>query len=123
MIKTIHVTTVLVTLALFLFRGGWYYARYRMPLPKPLRILPHLNDTVLTITGITMAVSYGINPFVETWFLAKLIALFAYIGLGMYAFRNKRLQGKHLWAWVIALLVFFYIIGVVRTHQLIPGVY
>lgn len=117
MIKTIHVSTVVFTLVLFLVRGGWYFFWADKAMPKLLRYLPHLNDTVLTITGITMAVMYSISPLGQTWFLAKIIALFAYIGLGMYAFKEKRLYGKRLFSWLLALLVFFYIIGVVRTHS------
>lgn len=117
MIKNIHVTTVIITLILFLVRGAWYYFRYQQPLLKPLRYLPHLNDTLLTITGITLAVTYGISPLQQPWFLMKLIALFCYIGLGMYAFREKHLYGKRLLAWLLALLMFFLILGIVETQN------
>lgn len=117
MLKTVHVASVAITLILFLVRGGWYLFRPNQPLYRPLRYLPHINDTILTITGISMAVSFGISPLVETWFLAKLIALFAYIGLGMYAFKEHRLYGKRMIAWILALCVFLYIFGVVRTHS------
>ena len=64
-----------------------------------------------------MAVLYSISPLDQSWFLVKIIALFAYIGLGMYAFKEKHLYGRRLVAWALALCVFFYIIGVVRTHS------
>ena len=102
---------------MFLYRGGWYYFRHNKPILPVFRFLPHLNDTVLTVTGITMAISYGISPLEQTWFFVKLIALVTYIGLGMYAFKEKHLYGKRLVAWVGALLVFVYILGVVRTHS------
>lgn len=117
MVKSIHIATVVITLILFLFRGGWYWLRPSQPLMLPLRILPHLNDTVLTISGVTMAIMYAYNPFEQLWFMAKIVALLAYIGLGMYAFREKHLYGKRLLAWFIALLMFVYIFAVVRTHN------
>jgi uncharacterized membrane protein SirB2 len=120
LIKQIHVATVVVTFILFVIRGTWYYFRADKPLNKVLRFLPHINDTLLTVTGISMAFMYSISPLVETWFLAKLIALLLYIGLGMYAFREKRLYGSRLLAWCLALLVFVYILGVVRTHSALP---
>ena len=119
MIKAIHVSTVVLTLILFLVRGGWYYFRADKVMPGPLRYLPHLNDTVLTVTGIWMAVLYSISPLDQSWFLVKIVALFAYIGLGMYAFKEKHLYGRRLVAWGLALCVFFYIFGVVRTHSVL----
>ena len=85
MIKWIHMSTALISINLFILRAYWVFKNSSMINKKWVRIVPHLNDTILLITAITLAVSLQQYPFVHHWLSAKVFALLAYIVLGMYA--------------------------------------
>lgn len=78
---------LLVTISIVLFQYRFLLKRLKKPLWKPLKIIPHLNDTLLLITGISLTFLAGFNPLVHSWLLAKIIALFLYIGFGMLALK------------------------------------
>ncbi|GAW87076.1 conserved hypothetical protein [Bathymodiolus platifrons methanotrophic gill symbiont] len=74
---------------------------------KVLKIAPHVIDTILLLSGITlvfqgnwMAGEYG-------WILTKVVMLIAYIGFGVMAMRSTGL--KRWGAFVLALVCFGYI--------------
>ncbi len=60
-----------------------------------------------------------VNPLATSWLLAKIIALVAYIGLGMVALRPGRPAAVRAAAWLAALLTFGYIVSVaIRKNPL-----
>lgn len=112
MLKTIHLATVAITLILFVTRGTLIYLLRSEVESKLLKIAPHVNDTVLLVTGIWLAIDLQQYPFVDHWLTAKVIALLAYIILGMVAMKWGRGQSKGFIAWLIAILVIAYMITV-----------
>ena len=76
MIKLIHMSTALISISLFLIRGFWVFKSSPMMNKKWVKILPHVNDTVLLTTATILAISTQQYPFVQTWLSAKFIALF-----------------------------------------------
>ncbi len=84
------------------------------------RILPHLIDTVLLVTGIWLAFRLQLSPIQHAWLGDKLIAVMLYIGLGAVALRFGRSRAVRITSWVAALIVFAYIVGVAVTHQPMP---
>ena len=117
MLKTIHLVTVGITLALFFYRGSLIYISKKDFNNKFLKITPHINDTVLLTTGIWMAINIQQYPLVHHWLTAKVVGLLAYIILGMFAMKWFRGTGKGLIAWVLAILVFIYIISAAHYHD------
>ena len=117
MLKNIHVTAVAITLILFVLRGFWMITQSSRLQQRWVRVLPHVNDTILLVSAIALAVSMGQYPFVHAWLTAKVIALLAYIGLGMIAIRHGRRQGQRITAWLAALLVFGYMVSVAVTKS------
>lgn len=112
MIKLIHMTTAFISISLFLLRGFWVFQSSAIMTRKWVKILPHVNDTVLLVTAIILAVSIQQYPFVDAWLTAKFIALLVYIIFGMFALkRAKQMQNKILF-FILALLMFSYIVGV-----------
>ena len=106
-----------MSFSLFFLRGVWMVLdspRLRM---RWVRVVPHVNDTLLLAAGVWLAlmlrVSLGANP----WLVAKLVALPVYVGLGMLALRAGRTKRVRIVAWVAALLVFFYIAAVAITRS------
>lgn len=84
---------------------------------KWVKIVPHVNDTVLLIAAIILAVSIQQYPFVHTWLTAKFIALLLYIIFGMFALkRAKRKTGKSIF-FILALLSFGYIVAVALARS------
>ncbi len=57
MLKTLHLTTIAISLALFILRGVWMMADSPRLQARWVRIVPHLNDTLLLASGIGLAVT------------------------------------------------------------------
>lgn len=120
MVKHIHLTCVLVSLILFLIRGTWalyYPAKLKQTWVK---ILPHLVDTVLLVSAITLAIKLQQYPLTDSWLTAKLIALCAYIALGSYVVKSSAAQPRKLLAFLAAITTFAYIVSVALTHNPLP---
>ncbi len=120
-LKHLHALTVVTTLALFLLRGYWMLADSPRLQARWLKIAPHVNDTLLLAAAIAMLVVAELNPLNQPWLLAKIIGLFAYIGLGTVALKRGRTKAVRVKALVAALGVFAYIVAVAVTKQVIPG--
>jgi uncharacterized membrane protein SirB2 len=120
-LKTIHVTCVVVSYALFFIRGVWMMRGSPLLAQRWVRIVPHVNDTVLLASAIAMLVTIRLNPFSTGWLTAKLLGLIAYIGLGMFALRRGRTKRTRVTAWFAAQAVFFYIVAVALTKSPAPG--
>ena len=116
-LKATHLTSVFVTLGLFVLRAYWAFRHspsLRMPL---MRWLPHANDTVLFAAALGTAAALGQYPFVNDWLTAKVLALLAYIVLGHITLWRCRTNGQRAVAMAAALSTFAYIMLVARCHD------
>jgi uncharacterized membrane protein SirB2 len=117
LLKQLHLTTIALTLALFILRGVWMMtASPRLQAPW-VRIVPHINDTLLLTSGIGLAVLIRQYPLVHGWLTAKFFALILYIALGTFALKRGKTRGQRITAWIGALLVFGYMVAVAITHD------
>jgi len=119
-IKQIHLAAVAITFMLFVLRGAWMMLDSPWLQRRWVRIVPHVNDTVLLAAGIWLAFFLRQIPGASGWLTAKLVALIAYIVLGMVALRRGHTKGQRIAAWVAALVVFGYIIAVALTRNPVP---
>jgi uncharacterized membrane protein SirB2 len=119
-LKSVHVTCAGLSYAGFFIRGVWMIRESPLRRTRTARSLPHVIDTVLLATAIAMAVQLGIYPFTASWLTAKLIALLAYISLGMIALRWGRTRRVRIAAWIAAQCVFVYMVGVAITRSPVP---
>lgn len=119
-IKHLHITTVYITIALFLLRGAWMMFKPEMLQKRWVRIVPHVNDTVLLVSALVLTTFIGQYPFVHGWLTAKVIGLVVYIGLGIVALRAGRSKGVRIAAFIGALITFWYIYNVARAHHPAP---
>ena len=115
-LKTLHLTTIALTLALFVLRGAWMIADSPQLQARWVRILPHVNDTLLLASGLGLAIMLQQYPLVHGWLTAKFFALIAYIMLGTIALKRGKTKMQRIIAWVAALLVFGYMVAVARAH-------
>ncbi|NTV96782.1 MAG: SirB2 family protein [Thiobacillus sp.] len=122
LLKLIHVGTVYITFGLFLVRGIWMLLDSPRLQDRWVRVLPHLNDTLLLTAAIGMLVTGGLNPLSHPWLLVKIGGLLLYIYLGTMALKRGRTKGQRAGYFAAALATIGYIIAVAVTKQVIPGV-
>ena len=119
-VKNLHLTTIAISLGLFVLRGAWMIAASPRLQARWVRVVPHINDTLLLASGIGLAVLIQQYPLVHGWLTAKLLALILYIGLGTLALKRGKTRGQRIAAWIAALLVFGYMLAVAITHNPFP---
>jgi uncharacterized membrane protein SirB2 len=122
LLKLIHVGTVYITFGLFLVRGIWMLIDSPRLQDRWVRVVPHLNDTLLLTAAIAMLVVGGHNPLEQPWLLVKIAGLLLYIGLGTLALKRGKTKAQRATYFVAALATIGYIIAVAVTKQVIPGV-
>lgn len=120
--RTVHLGCVVVTLCGFMLRGLWMWQDSPRLQQRWLQWLPHLVDSLLLASAITLAVLLRQYPGAEGWLTAKLVALLVYIVLGSIALRRGRTRQVRGWAWLGALLTFGYIVAVAITRNPVPWV-
>lgn len=114
-LKFLHVTFAVLSLLGFSLRGFWMLKESPMLHKKPVRILPHINDTLLLLTAIMLAVLTGFYPFVVGWVTLKVVLLVVYIVLGIFALkRGKTRQSRTIFfvAALVTILAIFAIAGI-----------
>ena len=119
-IKYLHISFVSLSYILFFLRGVWMLRASPLLQQRWVRIVPHIVDTALLASAITLAIQLSISPLAAPWLMAKIIALLAYILLGTIAIKRGKTKNIRIVAWLAAQLVFFYIIGVAITHDPLP---
>lgn len=103
-IKHSHVLLVVLTFVLFNIRYGLRLALPSKPLPRLLKILPHINDTLLLLSGLWLMHITHWMPFVNaSWLGVKLVLLALYIVWGVVALRSAPRTGRSAFAYVMAL--------------------
>lgn len=85
------------------------------------RILPHVVDSLLLGSALTMAWMSGQYPFVNGWLTAKLFGLIAYILLGMTALKRGRTMAIRARFFGLAVLAYLYIVSVALTRSPLLG--
>ena len=117
LLKTVHISSAAGSYILFFLRGIWSLNGSAIMSQRWIKIVPHVVDTLLIVSAIMLAFSIREYPFVDAWLTAKVIALLLYIGLGFVALRYGRSKTVRLSAWVMAQLVFTYIVLVAISHN------
>lgn len=116
-VKYLHVTCVVLSVSLFVLRGALELMAQPWRQWRLLKVAPHVIDTVLLTSALWLAWRIGQYPFVHGWLTAKVLALLAYILLGMRALGKNTPPGQRLPYFGAALLSVGYIVGVALTHS------
>ena len=117
LLKQLHLSTIALTLALFVLRGIWMMRESPRLQARWVRIVPHLNDSLLLASGISLAILTQQYPLVNDWLSAKFFALILYIVLGTIALKRGQTRSQRIAAWIAALLVFGYMVAVAVTRD------
>ncbi len=121
LIKSLHLSTVFITAALFLLRVIWMLQASPLLQHRVIKVVPHINDSLLLISGITLAVMTHQYPFVNGWLTAKLFALLAYIVFGSLALKRGRTLQHRRVAALLAVATFAYILAVALNRNPLPS--
>lgn len=116
-LKHLHVTCVVLSGLGFCLRGCWMLLGSPLSRHRLTRILPHIVDTLLLGSALSMAWMSGQYPFVNGWLTAKLFGLLAYILLGMMALKRGRTLAARRRYFGFALLAYAYIVWVALSRN------
>lgn len=119
-LKSIHVTCVASSYVLFVLRGIWMLRDSTILRQRWIRIVPHVVDTVLLASAITLAWQYALSPLETPWLAVKILALLLYIAMGSIALKRGKTRRTRLLAWLSAQAVFLYIVSVAVAHHPMP---
>jgi uncharacterized membrane protein SirB2 len=116
-LKLIHVSCAFMSIAGFGLRGYWMASDNPLLQHRAAKVLPHIIDTLLLGSAITLLVILRLSPLAQPWLCAKIIALLLYIGLGMVALRFGRSKNIRVGAWLLALLTVGYMVSVAYSKS------
>ena len=109
-LKLIHVSAALISIIGFIARGILMITESAYLNKKWLKIVPHIVDTILLVTAIMLTLRINQYPLTDGWLTAKLVALLAYIVLGVFALKRGNTKQTRVFAFAAALFVFAYIV-------------
>jgi len=116
-LKHLHVTCVVLSGLGFCLRGWWMLHESPLGQHRLTRVVPHIVDSLLLGSALTMAWMSSQYPFVNGWLTAKFLGLLAYILLGMMALKRGRTRAIRARFLVLALLAYAYIVSVALTRN------
>jgi len=111
-VKLVHQSAVALSLTGFFLRGAASLAGARWVGTRAAKTLPHIVDSVLLLSALTLAWMLRLTPGNAPWLLAKIVGLVVYVGLGVLALRPGRSPGVRAAAWVAALMTAGWIVSV-----------
>ena len=120
-VRAIHIVCAGISIAFFIARGSMQLAGVDCRRWRWLRLAPHLNDTLLLGAAVALALASHQYPLARPWLTAKVVALLAYIALGMVALRAGTADVPRLLAFCLALATVAYIVAVAVTRSATLG--
>lgn len=116
-LKHTHMLCAFLSISGFILRSIWAFQGSNLLNHKVSKVLPHINDTILLICAIAMAITIEQYPFVSSWLTAKVLGLIAYIILATYTLKRARNNQHRAVFFVLSIVSFGYIASVARTHN------
>ena len=116
-LRNIHIACAILTITLFVLRGGLMLANSPWQQNMVLRYLPHAVDTVLLTTALMLTSVIHQYPFAAGWLTTKVVLLVVYIVLGSIALKRGRTKQIRVAAFVAALASIGYLVSVARAHH------
>jgi uncharacterized membrane protein SirB2 len=115
--KIFHITCVIISLSGFVIRGILKLSDSKILQSKLLKVLPHIIDTLLLISAITLVVMSGMYPWHTSWVGAKLLALVAYVIAGSVFMRSETKSFAQYCWFILSLFISGYIVLVALTKS------
>ncbi|MEM6159561.1 SirB2 family protein [Erwinia sp. P6884] len=124
-IKNLHFLTVVITITLFILRFYWLQRRSACLTRRWVRIVPHINDTLLLLSGILLVMITRFYPFTPqgSWLTEKLFGVIIYIALGSVALSRRPRGQKVRWiAFIVAVVALVLIYKLATTKMPLLGI-
>lgn len=118
-VKLLHQSAVALSITGFVLRGAGALLGARWVAGRAAKTLPHLVDTALLASALTLVWWLRLNPLTTPWLAAKIVALVVYVGLGMVALKPTRPTPVRLAAFAGALATVGYIVSVALTKSVL----
>ncbi len=115
--KYVHVSCVILSGCGFVLRGVWMLADSPLLRQRWVRVFPHVVDTALLASAIALAIISSQYPLAQSWLTAKVIGLIAYIVCGAIALKRGKTKKVRAVFFVVALLIFAYIVLVALNRS------
>ncbi|MBT8062706.1 MAG: SirB2 family protein [Xanthomonadales bacterium] len=116
-LKNLHVSLVLLSIAGFVLRWSWRQAGSQLTKHRLTRVLPHLLDTFLLLSGIGLMMLIHQYPVTDAWLTSKMLGLLAYILLGGAAMKLAPRRWPSRTAFAMAILAFAWMISVASSKH------
>jgi uncharacterized membrane protein SirB2 len=113
----VHIAAVCLSGGIFLLRGVWMIQENNLLAKKIIRIAPHVIDTILLISAAVLVVLTHQYPGIDSWLTVKVLALIAYIGLGVFAFRRGKPKTARVSYFAAAIATFAFMVSVSLTRN------
>ncbi|AHF02038.1 invasion protein [Thiomicrospira aerophila AL3] len=115
----LHKIAVLTSISVFFIRGlGVIYNREWVT-RKPVKIVPHVIDTVLILSAVGIVL---VTPFAfsDPWILMKTFGVLVYVALSVVVFKVAKSRAQRALFWVLNLAVLFFLVAVAVEKQVWP---
>ena len=116
-VKLIHQIAVALSLTGFFLRGAASLSGAAWVQSRMAKTLPHIIDTVLLLSALTLAWMLSLTPANAPWLMAKVVGLVAYVALGIVAMRPTRSVRVRVAAWLAAMATAGWIVSVAITKS------
>ncbi|MBK0000552.1 SirB2 family protein [Erwinia sp. S43] len=123
-LKHFHLLTVCITVLMFVLRFWWLQRQSAMLQRRWVRIVPHINDTLLLLSGVLLVTITHFYPFSPqgSWLTEKLFGVIIYIALGFIALGRRPRAQKVRWiAFIVALVAVYAIVRLATTKMPLLG--
>lgn len=115
--KYVHTLAAIIAITGFFVRGIWMMSGSPKLEMRVTRIAPHIVDTIFLLSGVAMLTLLSLNPLTHAWLIAKFAGLIVYIVLGTIAIKRGRTREIRVLAFVAAISVFAYVVGVALSKS------
>ncbi len=112
-----HIFAVCLSGSFFLLRGLWMLQESGLLEKKLVRIAPHVIDTVLLLAAVVLSVLAEQYPITHPWLTVKLLALVAYVVLGVFALRRGKTKTVRVIYLIAAIATFGFMVSVALTQN------
>jgi len=121
MFKHLHLTFIAISVVLFVVRFVWRLRDSEKLNQRWVKIVPHVNDTLLLLSALMLMLQINQYPLQTPWLTDKLIGLFGYIFAGLVTLK-ARSRALQVTGFVVAIGWLLFLLHVAISKQaLISG--
>ena len=109
-VKHFHVWFAILSISGFVLRFIWLNHRPQLLQQRWVKILPHVNDTALLASGVSMAIGFGYSFHTFSWLLVKLLLVVVYIVFGALTLKLQIASLYRFMLFSLSLILYFSIL-------------